>query len=68
MVILYLTIFWAVICEGEISLDPLSLFLSNPRLPRTSPLGLATLNRKDLPIVVTLGGVGPCYASLTLIL
>jgi hypothetical protein len=31
-------------------------------------LGLATLNRKDLPIVVTLGGVGPCFASLTLIL
>jgi hypothetical protein len=29
-----------------------------------SPLGLASLNRKDLPIVVTLGGVGPCYASL----
>jgi hypothetical protein len=68
MVILYLTIFWAVICEGETDLNPLTLFLSNPRLPGTSPLGLATLNRKDLPIVVTLGGVGPRYASLTLIL
>ena len=68
VVILHLTIFLAAICEGETSLNPLSLFLSNPRLPGTSPLGLATLNRKDLPIVVTLGGVGPCYASLTLIL
>jgi hypothetical protein len=50
--------------KGENSLDPLSLSLSNPRLPGTSPLGLASLNRKDLPIVVTLGGVGLCYASL----
>jgi hypothetical protein len=50
--------------KGETSLNPLSLSLSNPRLPGTSPLGLASLNRKDLPIVVTLGGVGPCYASL----
>jgi len=64
VVILHLTIFLAVICEGETSLNPLSLFLSNPRLPGTSPLGLAFLNRKDLPIVVTLGGVGPCYTSL----
>jgi hypothetical protein len=68
MVILHLTIFWVVICEGETSLNPLPLFLSNPRLPGMSPLGLATLNRKDLPIVVTLGGVGPCFANLTLIL
>jgi hypothetical protein len=50
--------------KAENSLNPLSLSLSNPRLPGTSPLGLASLNRKDLPIVVTLGGVGPCYASL----
>jgi hypothetical protein len=50
--------------KGETSLNPLSLSLSNPRLPGTSPLGLASLNRKDLPIVVTLGGVGPCYSSL----
>jgi hypothetical protein len=50
--------------KGETSLNPLSLSLSNPRLPGMSPLGLASLNRKDLPIVVTLGGVGPCYASL----
>jgi hypothetical protein len=59
VVILYLTIFWAVICEGETCLNPLNLFLSNSRLPGTSLLGLATLNRKDLPIVVTLDGVGP---------
>jgi hypothetical protein len=50
--------------KGETSLNPLSLSFSNPRLPGTSPLGLASLNRKDLPIVVTLGGVGPCYTSL----
>jgi hypothetical protein len=50
--------------KGENSLNRLSLSFSKPRLPGTSPLGLASLNRKDLPIVVTLGGVGPCYASL----
>jgi hypothetical protein len=50
--------------KGETSPNPLNLSLSNPRLPGTSPLGLASLNRKDLPIVVTLGGVGPCYSSL----
>jgi hypothetical protein len=27
-------------------------------------LGLASLKRKNLPIVVTLGGIGSCYASL----
>jgi hypothetical protein len=50
--------------KGENSLNPLSLSLSNPRLLGMSPLGLASLNRKDLPIVVTLGGVGPCYTNL----
>jgi hypothetical protein len=33
-----------------------------------SPLGLASLKRKNLPIVVTLGGIGSCYASLSLYL
>jgi hypothetical protein len=38
--------------------------LQNPRSPGTSPLGLTSLKRKNLPIVVTLGGIGSCYASL----
>jgi hypothetical protein len=29
-----------------------------------SHLGLTSLKRKNLPIVVTLGGIGSCYASL----
>jgi hypothetical protein len=29
-----------------------------------SPLGLTSLNRKNLPIVVTLGGIGSCYTNL----
>jgi hypothetical protein len=40
----------------------------NPRSPRMSPLGLDSLKRKNLPIVVTLGGIGSCYASLALYL
>jgi hypothetical protein len=36
----------------------------NHRSPGTSPLGLTSLKRKNLPIVVTLGGIGSCYASL----
>jgi hypothetical protein len=40
----------------------------NPRSPGTSPLGLTSLKRKNLPIVVTLGGTGSCYVSLTLYL
>ena len=54
-----------VTCEGEtypclfILLPP-----QNPRSPRTSPLGLTSLKRKNHPIVVTLGGIGSCYASL----
>jgi hypothetical protein len=35
----------------------------NPRSPGTSPLGLTSLNRKNLPIEVTLGGIG----SVTLV-
>jgi hypothetical protein len=55
-----------VTCEGGkpylglISLLP----LQNHRSPGTSPLGLTSLKRKNLPIVVTLGGIGSCYASL----
>jgi hypothetical protein len=45
---------------GLISLLP----LQNHRSPGTSPLGLTSLKRKNLPIVVTLGGIGSCYASL----
>jgi hypothetical protein len=40
----------------------------SPRSPRTSPLGLTSLKRKNHPIVVTLGGIGSCYASLALYL
>jgi hypothetical protein len=40
--------------------------LQNPRSPGTSPLGLTSLKRKNLPIVVTLGGVGSYYVSLSL--
>ena len=40
--------------------------LQNPRSLGMSPLGVASLKRKNLPIVVTLGGIGSCYASLTL--
>jgi hypothetical protein len=34
----------------------------------TSPLGLTTQNRKNHPIEVTLGGIGSCYANLSLYL
>jgi hypothetical protein len=40
----------------------------NPRSLGTSPLGLTSLNRKNHPIEVTLGGIGSSYASLTSIL
>jgi hypothetical protein len=54
-----------VICErGNLSLSYYPLPFQNPRSPGTSPLGLASLKRKNLPIVVTLGGIGSCYASL----
>jgi hypothetical protein len=38
----------------------------NPRSLGPSPLGLTSLKRKNHPIVVTLGGIGSCYASLAL--
>jgi hypothetical protein len=51
--------------KGE-SLSYLIILLppQNHRSPGTSPLGLTSLKRKNLPIVVTLGGIGSCYASL----
>jgi hypothetical protein len=50
---------------GKTYLHPINLLpLQNPRSPGTSPLGLTSLKRKNLPIVVTLGGIGSCYASL----
>jgi hypothetical protein len=54
-----------VTCEGEtylLSYNPLPS--QNPRSPGTSPLGLTPLNRKNLPIEVTLGRIGSSYASL----
>jgi hypothetical protein len=56
-----------VTCEGGIyhlSYNPLPS--QNPRSPRTSPLGLTFLNRKNHPIEVTLGGIGSSYTSLPL--
>jgi hypothetical protein len=59
------TICLVVTCEGgNLSLSHNPLPLQNPRSPWTSPLGLTTLKRKNHPIVVTLGGIGSCYASL----
>jgi hypothetical protein len=50
--------------KGEFVLVLYSLPFQNPKSLGTSPLGLASLKRKNLPIVVTLGGIGSCYASL----
>jgi hypothetical protein len=61
------TIYSVVTCEGgNLSLSYYPLPSQNPRSPGTSPLGLTTLNRKNHPIEVTLGGIGSSYASLTL--
>jgi hypothetical protein len=61
------TICSVVTCEGgNLSLYYNPLPSQNPRSPRTSPLGLTTLNRKNHPIEVTLGGIGSSYASLPL--
>jgi hypothetical protein len=60
------TICSVVTCEGGIYpclIIPLPS--QNPRSPGTSPLGLTSLKRKNHPIVVTLGGIGSCYTSLT---
>ena len=54
-----------VICErGNLFLSYYPLPFQSPRSPGTSPLGSTSLKRKNLPIVVTLGGIGSCYASL----
>jgi hypothetical protein len=51
--------------KGKSYLCPISLLpLQNPRSSGTSPLGLTFLKRKNHPIMVTLGGIGSCYASL----
>jgi hypothetical protein len=54
-----------VTCEGDYyHLALLNLLPSqNPRSPGTSPLGLTSLKRKNLPIKVTVGGIG----SVTLV-
>jgi hypothetical protein len=52
---------------GKPYLGPIILLpLQNHRSPGMSPLGLTSLKRKSLPIVVTLGATGSCYASLAL--
>jgi hypothetical protein len=48
--------------------DLYTLASSKPQVTGDVSPGLTSLNRKDLPIVVTLGGVGSCYASLASIL
>jgi hypothetical protein len=54
-----------VTCEGGTYPCLIILFPpQNPKSPGTSPLGLTSLKRKNFPIVVTLGGIGSCYASL----
>jgi len=59
-------IYLVVTCEGGIYPFLLILFPSqNPRSPGMSPLSLTSINRKNHPIMVTLGGIGSCYASLT---
>jgi hypothetical protein len=61
------TICSMVTCEGRnLSLSYNPFPFSKPRSPWTSPLGLTSLNRKNHPIEVTLGGIGSSYASLPL--
>jgi hypothetical protein len=43
--------------RGNILLSHKPLPTQNPRSPRTSPLGLTSLNRKNLPIEVTVVGL-----------
>ena len=53
------TICSVVTCEGGIYLLALNPLPSqNPGSLGTSPLGLTSVNRKNLPIEVTLGGIG----------
>jgi hypothetical protein len=62
---LFSRIFCSVVtCERGLILLPYYPSPSqSPKSPGTSPLGLTTQNRKNLPIEVTLGGIGSCYAS-----
>jgi hypothetical protein len=61
------TICSVVTCEGgnlPLSYNPLPS--QNPRSPRMSSLVLTSLNRKNHPIEVTLGGIGNNYANFPL--
>jgi hypothetical protein len=56
-----------VTCEGgNLSLSYNPLPSQNPRSPGMSPLGLTSLNIKNHPIEVTLGGIVSSYANLPL--
>ena len=61
------TICSVVTCEGGITTLSCNPFPSqNARSPGMSPLGPTYLKRNNHPIMVTLDGIGSCYASLTL--
>jgi hypothetical protein len=53
--------------KGNFVFVLLAFALSKPQVTGDVSPGpsLASLNRKNLPIVVTLGGEGSCFASLT---
>jgi hypothetical protein len=51
--------------RGKFVFVLLAFALSKPQVTGDVSLGLASLNRKNLPIVVTLDGEGSCFASLT---
>jgi hypothetical protein len=60
------TICTVVTCEGgNLYLSYYPLPSQNPRSPGKSPLGLATLNRKNHPIEVTLGRIGSSYTNFS---
>ena len=62
------TICLVVTCEGgNLSLSYNPLPSQNPRSPGMCPLCLTTLNKKNHPIEVTLGGIGSSYASFTIL-
>jgi hypothetical protein len=50
--------------KGNFVFVMLAFALSKPQVTGDVSLGLASLNRNNLPIVVTLGGEGSCFASL----
>jgi hypothetical protein len=49
----------------DFNLDLYIFSSSKPQVTRDVSPGITSLNRKNLPIEVTLGGEGSCYASLT---